>query len=356
MQSTTQVGRKKSLEQILREGLRQSVIMSNRLCLNCFQIKGDFLVCPYCGYIDDMPPKALFQLKPGTILENRYIIGEALGYGGFGITYKAYDTVLSIVVAIKEFYPAGLVSRGEGNAKVSIFSGDKAEEYKKLMSRFIDEARNMALFAKEKDIVNVFAYFEANGTAYIIMEYIEGLLLKNYLKNNGKMQDEEACAYTSALLTAIQKIHNKGIIHKDISADNIFLIPPSQIKVFDFGSAKLQGNENNEKINVIVKTGYAPPEQYRSKGSQDYRVDIYAAGAVLYQMLTGERPVESLERLEKDTLLSPSQKGIVVSPHIEKAVMKALSLNVQARFSSADEFRKAIMTQEKKKIWRWFHE
>ncbi len=329
--------------------------MYHQLCLNCFRIKGNFEVCRYCGYVEGAQQKAAFQLKQGTILQDRYIIGEALGYGGFGITYRAYDTVLSIVVAIKEFYPANLVNRAEGEVKVGIFSGNKAVDYQRQLGRFIEEARNMALFAKEKDIVNVFAYFEANGTAYIIMEYVEGILLKKYLKEKGKIPEAQACAYICAVLTAVQKIHDKGIIHKDVSPDNIFILSPNQIKIFDFGAAKLQEEETGKNSAVVVKAGYAPPEQYRSRGKQDSRIDIYAAGAVLYQMLTGERPMESLDRNQRDLLEPPSKKGIQVSPHVEEAVMKALSLKPENRFSSAEEFRMALQAPEseaKKKWWK----
>ena len=329
--------------------------MGSQLCLNCFRIKGNYAVCPHCGYIEGMPQKSVFQLKPGTILQERYIIGEALGYGGFGITYRAYDTVLSIVVAVKEFYPARLVNRAEGEIRVGIFSGNKAVEYQRLLGRFIEEARNMALFAKEKDVVNVFAYFEANGTAYIIMEYIEGILLKKYLSENGKMQEEQACIYICAILAAIQKIHERGIIHKDVSPDNIFLTSVDQIKIFDFGAAKFQDGESDKNLSVVVKAGYAPPEQYRSRGAQDLRMDIYAAGAVFYQMLTGERPLESLDRVQADKLELPSKKGIQVSPHVEAALMKALSLKADDRFSSAEEFRMALLKpEEKKRRWKWW--
>lgn len=330
--------------------------MSQLLCLNCFRIKGDYEVCPYCGYVEGSQPSAVFQLKPGTVLQSRYIIGEALGYGGFGITYRAYDTVLSIVVAVKEFYPAGLVNRAEGETQVGIFSGSKAVEYKNLLSRFIEEARNMALFAEEKDVVNVFTYFEANGTAYIIMEYIDGILLKKYLKQNGKMQEKQACTYICAVLTAVQKIHDKGIIHKDISPDNIFLVASDQVKIFDFGAAKFQNGNSDKNLSVVVKPGYAPPEQYRSRGKQDLRMDIYAAGAVLYHMLTGERPMEALDRNEKDLLIPPSGKGIQVRSGIEKAMMKALSLNPEERFNSAEEFRQALLVPEtqKKRGWKWW--
>lgn len=328
--------------------------MACKLCLNCFHIKGDYIVCPHCGYIEGAPPKALFHLAPGTILEKRYIIGEVLGYGGFGITYRAYDIVLSIVVAIKEFYPAGLVSRAEGCTKVSVFSGSKTEEFNDMKNRFIEEAQNMALFAEEKDIVNVFAYFEANGTAYIIMEYIEGILLKTYLQTNEKMDEDQACRYLDALLLAVRKIHEKGIVHKDISADNIFLISSDQIKIFDFGAARFQNSESDKKLAAVVKTGYAPPEQYLSRGTLDYRTDIYAVGAVMYQMLTGEKPLESLERIENDRIQTISQKGVKIRPALEKVIMKALSLNPDDRYSSSEEFRQAVTESQKKKGWKWW--
>lgn len=327
--------------------------MGRMLCLNCFNIKNNYEVCPYCGYAEGAPPKELFQLKPGTILQNRYIIGEAIGYGGFGITYKAYDTTLSIIVAIKELYPAKLVNRAVGEKKVGIFSGSKTDEYQNLLKRFIEEARNMALFSKEKDIVNVFSYFEENGTAYIIMEYIDSPLLKQYLQKQRLLPEKQACDYICAVLEALEKIHEKGIIHRDISPDNIFLVSNSKIKLFDFGAAKLQSTDDSMNLPVVVKAGYTPPEQYRSKYEPDVRSDIYAVGAVLYQMLTGERPVESLDRAKSDMLVMPSRKGIHVHRHVEKALRKSLALNPEERFSSAGAFREALGNGNKT-IWKWW--
>lgn len=327
--------------------------MGRMLCLSCFRIKGEFQVCPYCGYVEASPPRELFQLKPGTILQNRYIIGGTIGCGGFGIIYRAYDTTLSIIVAVKEFYPARLVNRAAEETKVSVFSGDRAEEYHKLLNRFIDEARNMALFSKEKDIVNVFSYFEANGTAYIIMEYVEHLLLKQYLQQYGKLQEKQACQYACSILDALEKLHDKGIVHRDVSPDNIFVLPSNQIKLFDFGAAILQNGNKDCHLTAVVKTGYAPPEQYRFKGNPDCRLDIYAAGAVLYQMLTGKRPVESLERTQKETLFPLSKQDIRISPHTEKVLAKALSLNPEERYPSAAAFKEALQSPEKKR-WKWW--
>ena len=316
--------------------------MARKLCLNCFRIKENYEVCPYCGFSDNGPPRESFELRPGTILSNRYIIGEALGYGGFGITYRGYDTTMSIVVAIKEFYPAGLVNRAEGTAKVGVFSGNKTQQYTDMLARFIDEARNLALFQAEKNVVNVFSYFEDNGTAYIIMEYVDSPILGDYLKAKGKLSQEEACVCMDSVLEAVRKIHEKGIIHRDISPDNIFYLEGGHVKIFDFGAARLQGEAADGQLPPVVKPGYTPPEQYRTRAVQDERTDIYACGALMYRMLTGEKPNESLDRLDKDRLQPPSRHGARVSHSVDRAVMKALALDPEKRFATAEEFRNAL--------------
>lgn len=331
--------------------------MISELCLNCFEIKGKYEVCPYCGHLEGAPAKFPFQLKPGTVLKNRYIIGEVIGFGGFGIIYKAYDTVLSIMVAVKEFYPAGLVNRGESQTQVKIPDEDKQIQYDKLLSRFIEEARNMAFFANEKDIMNVFAYFEENKTAYIIMEYIGDVLLKDYLQQITRIPHEQSCMYILQILEALQKLHDHHIVHRDISPDNIFLINRQQIKLFDFGAARFQDENNADDLSAVVKAGYSPPEQYSTDGPCDHRVDIYAAGALFYTMLTGHKPEESLDRLEQDLLPEDIKKEPDIQPQIGKVILKAMALNPENRYSTAREFADEIHKAETKKTRKWgiFH-
>lgn len=321
--------------------------------MNCFHIKNDYEVCPYCGYVEGEGAKESFQLSPGATLQGRYIIGEALGYGGFGIIYKAFDTTLGVVVAVKEFYPSGLVKRAAGEIDVGLFAHQNVNDYQKQKNRFMEEARNMALFSKEKDIVNVLNYFEENMTAYIIMEYVRYPVLKDYLKEHQKMDESKALECTCALLTALQKIHNQGIIHRDISPDNLFYLDTGGVKVFDFGAARLQNDVDIQ--NPVVKSGYAPPEQYLSRGHQDHRMDIYAAGAVLYHLLTGEKPVESLERMDNDCLKLPGKMGIRLKRPTEQALLKALSLKAEDRFNSAQEFKDALTAADaSRRRWgRW---
>ena len=313
-----------------------------KLCLSCFRLKGEYQICPHCGYVEGDPPGHLFCLQPGVILRDRYIVGRELGYGGFGITYKAYDTALSIPVAIKEFFPSGLVNRAEGERQVEVFSGDRKEQYLKFRDRFMNEARSMALFAKEKDIVRVFDYFEDNNTAYIVMEYIAHPVMKLYLQEVKRIPERQAVTYACSILSALEKLHAHGIIHRDISPDNIFVVSPEGVKIFDFGAALLTKEGSEYDPEVVVKAGYAPPEQYSHKGRHDASTDVYAAGAVLYVMLTGEKPPESLERNLEDTLVMPSAMGITVSEAVENALKKALMLRQGDRFQTAADFRKAL--------------
>ena len=154
--------------------------MASELCMNCFSVKGKYEVCPFCGYAEGTPPSQPHYLVPGTILGNHFIVGTVIGMGGFGITYKCYDTTLGVIVAVKEFYPAGLVNRAPGERRVGLLSGEKKTQYQEQLKRFMVEAQSIAQFGKAKDIVNVYDYFEENNTAYIIMEYIDGVLLKDY--------------------------------------------------------------------------------------------------------------------------------------------------------------------------------
>lgn len=321
---------------------RYERIMANELCMNCFNVKGKAVKCPYCGYEEGTPPEQVFQLWPGTILADRYIVGICIGYGGFGITYKAYDTILGVIVAIKEFYPAGLVNRAPGERKIGILSGDKIEEYTTQLRRFLLEAQSIAQFGKAKDIVNVYDYFEENGTAYIIMEYIDGVLLKDYMKQEGKLDVETAVYLITPIIEALKKVHASGIIHRDVSPDNIFITSDGAIKLFDFGAAILADEQSETASTAVIKAGYTPPEQYRSKSKQGLFSDVYSVGAILYEMVTGVKPMEASDRTAKDELLPPSQIGITLDPNLDRAIMQAMAVRPEFRFQYIEHLQEAI--------------
>ena len=316
--------------------------MASELCMNCFSVKGQYEVCPYCGYVEGTPPEHPQYLTPGTILANHFIVGTAIDMGGFGITYRCYDTTLGIAVAVKEFFPAGLVNRAPGESVVGLLSGDKQQQYRVELKRFLMEAQSIAQFGKAKDIVNVYAFFEENNTAYIIMEYIDGVLLKDYLKKQGKMEPQVALHIIDLIINAVKKIHSKGIIHRDISPDNIFISSEDAIKVFDFGAAQLNDSTEGKNCEKVIKVGYSAPEQYRDKSNQGFYTDIYSVGAILYQMLTGIKPMESTEREHKDTLKSPLELGVKIEPNVDRAIMEAMAVQPELRFQNIQQFEDAL--------------
>ena len=319
--------------------------MANELCMNCFSVKGQYEVCPYCGYVEGTPPAQPHYLTPGTILGSHFIVGTVIGTGGFGITYKCFDTTLGVTVAAKEFYPMGLVNRSPGQSKVGLLSGDKKEQYKEQLNRFLMEAQSVAQFGKAKDIVNIYDFFEENGTAYIIMEYIDGVLLKDYLDKQGAMPAEVAMSVIMPIIEATKKIHSKGIIHRDLSPDNIFITDEQSIKIFDFGAAQLNDSKAGMAGEKVIKVGYSAPEQYRDKSKQDFYTDIYSVGAILYQLLTGQKPMESTEREHKDTLKSPMELGVPVNPNVDRAVMEAMAVRPELRFQSIQQFEDALRSK-----------
>lgn len=321
--------------------------MANELCMNCFSVKGPYEVCRYCGYVEGTPPEQPHYLRPGTVLKGHFIVGTAIGVGGFGITYKCYDATLGVIVAIKEFFPVGLVNRSLGEMKVGLLSGEKEKQYKNQIKRFLMEAQSIAQFGKANDIVNVFDYFEENNTAYIVMEYIDGVLLKDYLEKQGALSPDIAMTIIEPVVEALKKIHASGIIHRDISPDNIFIAGEDSVKVFDFGAAILNDESGAKEGEKVIKVGYSAPEQYRDSAGQGYFTDIYSIGAILYQMITGQKPIESTEREYKDELKSPLELGFDIEPNLDRAIMEALAVQPALRFQGIQQFDDAINGKRK---------
>ena len=327
-----------------------------RRCLNCFNLfdivysdKEEREVCPYCGYCEGTPPKELYHLYPGVgLYNNRYVIGTCIGFGGFGITYKAWDNVLETVVAVKEYYPTGLVQRVPGKPQVIIYTGESKEEYMQGLERFLDEAKNMAKFVDNPNIVHVDAFFEENNTAYLVMEYLPGMTLKSYLKSKGgRIGCEEVIPIADAVITALKEIHAGGIIHRDISPDNIMLCNDGRIKLLDFGAARFSDADQERTRSIILKPGFAPPEQYQAKSKQGPWTDIYALCATVYRAITGVLPDESVNRVIEDTVQSPIQIYSDIPERISNTVMKGMSIYPEIRLSNVDELKKALDGEKK---------
>lgn len=320
-------------------------------CYNCFRQRGQYEVCMHCGHVEGVPNEPSYMLQPGMCVNDRYIIGTILGIGGFGVTYKAWDTRLAIIVAIKEFFPQTLASRTPNDKQLVLFTGDKKETFLAQQSRFMEEGRNLAKFASDPHVVNVLGTFSENDTSYIVMEYLDGVSLKEYLQQHGgRLSLEESSEIMDGVIKGLMSIHNQGILHRDISPDNIHVLPSGRIKILDFGAARLEEHDPWAE-NIVVKKGYAPPEQYRANMEQSYYTDIYAIGATWYKLITGITPEESIDRWEEDILVNPSSvletERSEEMECIDYVIMKSLELRPEERFDSTQTLLDSIEKKER---------
>ena len=281
----------------------------------------------------------LHCLRKGTRLIGRYTIEGVLGQGGFGITYLGIDELHEKKVAIKEFFPQGIVTRNiEYQDTVTVtFVGEK-DNYEKGKERFLKEARTMAKFSKDEGIVKALDFFEINNTAYIVMEYLEGITLKQYLRENQRIAPEDLIELLVPLIESLDEIHSKGMIHRDISPDNIMVLPDGRIKLMDFGAARDYTEFGEKSLSIVLKPGYAPPEQYQTHGIQGPWTDIYALCATMYKCITGENPPDAIERVMDDHLKKISAFGIPVLPQIEEAIIKGMSVAANDRYQNVGDF------------------
>lgn len=308
-------------------------------CMGCMETyKEDVFICPYCGYEENSMPEESFHLVPGSILGKRYQIGKVLGFGGFGVTYIGLDMLLEKKVAIKEYLPSEFATRMPAQTNVSVYSGEKTEQFEAGMDKFVEEARKLAKFNETEGIVNVYDCITENNTAYIIMEYLEGESLKKRLDREKKLSLEEVERIIIPILNSLQSVHEVGLIHRDIAPDNIFLTVDGRVKLLDFGAARYASATHSRSLSVIYKPGYAPIEQYQSRGNQGAWTDVYALAATMYKMLTGVTLDTSIERNAKDGLKFPSKLGAQIPKNKETALLNALNIRPEERTQSARQF------------------
>ena len=315
----------------------------SHLCMGCMADREGRDMCPRCGYVEGTRPEAPSHLPPRTVLSGRYLLGKVLGHGGFGITYLAWDMRLDAKLAIKEYLPHDFASRSAGGREVQAHSGTTGGKFAYGLQKFLEEARILVKFSNHPGIVSVLDFFKENGTAYLVMSYIEGVTLEAYLnKKGGRIPFEDALKIMTPVMDALREVHGAGLLHRDVSPDNIYITAGRQVKLLDFGAARYMAVEQSNSLTVILKPGYAPPEQYYSKGSQGPWTDVYAAAATLYRAITGKTPPESLERMNKDGIRTPAQCGAGMPRNAEAALMKALSVDENDRFQMMQEFQDAI--------------
>lgn len=286
-------------------------------------------------------------LKPGVILKERYKIEEVIGAGGFGITYRAWDPLLQSYVAIKEYYPSGIATRSADSSKVCVPVGQEQREYHRGRIRFLKEAQDVARFQSEPNIVSIYDYLEENDTAYMVMEYLHGCTLKQYIREHGGRLDTDHILHIClSVLDALAVVHKAGMIHRDISPENIFICEDLTVKLIDFGAAKQVYLDGEQTMSVVLKPGYAPPEQYAKKDKQGPWTDIYALGATLYFAATGEKPEESFGRVLEDTIKPVCEVNPEIPRAMSQVIMRAMSVKIEDRYQTVEAMRGALLAGE----------
>ena len=314
--------------------------MDRHYCPYCMTPVAGDQPCPSCGLTFGTYTPLPHHLPPGTVLMERYLVGRVLGEGGFGITYIGCDLRLELKVAIKEYFPTNWVSRhAEVSLAVNSYSGSTGS-YEKGKNRFIYEARTMAKMDKQPEIVSVRDFFEANGTAYIVMEYVDGTTFKELVaQRGGRIPAGELLHMIEPLFSALEAMHEAGLIHRDISPDNLML-ERGTVRLLDFGCAR-ESTQGDETMTITLKHGFAPIEQYQHKGQGPW-TDVYGLSATIYYCLTGRTPPQALDRLLDDELILPRSLGVDLTEQQERALLRGMGIKQHQRFRSVREFHAAL--------------
>lgn len=314
-------------------------------CFGCMEVHSGY-PCPKCGYSPGGNP-LIYALKPGTILNGKYLVGRVLGQGGFGITYIGWDLQLERKVAIKEFYPSGHVTRQNGTGLLIWHTNDAAQTAMHGgQEMFLKEARKMSRVRDISQVVRVRSVFQENDTAYICMDFIGGRTLKDQLKAQGKLTWEQAKQIFLPVMDAMDQVHNAGLIHRDLSPDNLMVQPDGTVKILDLGAAK-DLNLNSGKTSMqVAKSGFSPLEQYMQQGNSGSWTDVYALAATMYYSLTGVMPPSAIDRMDRDGLDWDLPELKALPPEVLAALKRAMVLRSEKRTQTMAEFSAQI--QKKK--------
>ncbi len=324
-----------------------------KLCMGCMEeIEDAVSRCPYCGYNEREDVRESFYLLPGTVVSGKYIVGKAEGYGGFGITYMGWDAEAERKVVIKEYMPSDFATRAKGELGVTIYSGDAKSQFEEGLGVFLNEANQIQHVQNAKGIAKVYDCCAENDTGYVIAEYLEGESLQSILDGGKTYPFEEAREVLLPILDGLIQVHAMGVVHYDVEPGNIFVNAVGEAKLTGFGAVKYAAASNSKSLAMMLRRGYAPEEQYRSKmEDRGPWSDVYAMGAVLYRMVTGVTPEESVERAMDDKLEEPSKmQGAWLPPSGENAIMNSLNVERKYRTPSMERFREELVGDDVKRI------
>ncbi|MCM1055338.1 MAG: serine/threonine protein kinase [Bacteroides sp.] len=315
-------------------------INNKKLCESCFSEMGSGDVCPSCGFRKaDHDPDPLV-LPMGTRLNEKIIIGRVMGKGGFGITYLGYDLRMDKVIAVKEYYPNGISYRAHAGTELSVVDPKAAEAFEEGAQKFYTEAEMVSQFNGNPNIMGVYDYFRANNTVYLVMEYLSGITLKNYIKKHGRLTDGQALYVMDKIVAAMTITHSAGVLHRDISPDNIMICADGKVKLIDFGAARQILTESSSNLTVVMKPGYTPIEQYTKKGKQGAWTDIYSLGVSVYYALTEVVLDDPYARMDSDPEFDENKHNINSS--LWSILKKCTMISAADRYGNAIDLRKAL--------------
>lgn len=314
----------------------------------------------YCGLQQDKYRPIPRCLRPGMCLRDRYVLGRVLGEGSFGISYIAWDCLLDTVVAIKEYFPASLVSRHiseeDEDTNVYIYEKRESRKYQESLKKYLGEAKSLSAYYDLDGIVSVRDFFYANNTAYIVMGYVDGISVKEYVEKNGPIEGEKFLRMLEPVIQSLAKVHQTGVLHRDISPDNMLLTRDEKLVLIDFGAARKENINMTRSMTVVFKRGFSPEEQYRTRGQQGAWTDVYALCATAYYALTGKAPDESIQRVLEDDMPSLTEMTDVDLPMRQKrAFMKGMTVDFHHRYQTMDELYQGLYQQgrDKTRLGAW---
>ena len=314
-------------------------------CLGCME---DFrgYPCPGCGFDPEKDKHMEYALPLQTILYGKYLVGKVLGQGGFGITYIGWDIALERKVAIKEYYPSGQVSRSPGTRNLTWYTTEAAEQaHRDGIQMFLKEARKMSKVDGIPGVVRVLDLFQENGTAYIVMEFIEGVTLKAKLQQTGPLPWEQVREIFLSAIQTMAQVHKAGLVHRDLSPDNIMLLPDGSVKILDLGAAKDLSINSGASSMQVAKSGFSPLEQYTQRGGSGPWTDVYAMAATIYFTLTGKIPPIAIDRAEDDTISWVIPRLDTLPRQALEALKKAMVVSAKKRTQSMEELEKGLFEE-----------
>lgn len=317
--------------------------IKQELCPKCMTVLSDSTVCPNCGMDTASYHPEKHHLPPRTILNGKYLVGCVLGEGGFGITYVGWDLLLHTMVAIKEYFPIGIVARDNTVTNVvSVFSGKSEQYFQHDREKFLTEARMLAKFDGMPGIVGVKNFFKENGTAYIVMEYIQGITLAQFVeKNGGKLFFGRVMDLLDMPMQALSKMHQQKAYHRDISPENIMVAEDGSVKLIDFGSSRT--DTDSKTTHLKVRNGFSPIELYTMSEKEGPFSDIYSLSATIYRCVTGIEPMPATSRVSDDQLVPPIKAGARgMTPQQETALLQGMAVKPQERCQRVEDLHQAL--------------